>query len=213
MKSSVAAGTGAVFGDYLYQPMANASTGIARDRRGRRSGTASGEHRGPTPELSRAALTFRAVHAVIAAEMLLAIGYVWWCALAGRRDRLLHIAAATLIGEGVLVTANHGHCPLGGLQERLGDPVPLFELVLSARAAKRAVPTLGAITGAGIALLVARGRREGSAGQRHGRPRWNLGEEDLDVVGGLAMGSVERSHRLDRSNSSRLRRLGAVPLL
>jgi hypothetical protein len=86
---------------------------------------------------------------------------VWWCALSGRRDRLLCIAAATLIGEGVLVAANRGDCPLGGLQERLGDPVPLFELVLSPRAAKRAVPTLGAIAAVGLILLVVRDRRDG----------------------------------------------------
>jgi hypothetical protein len=110
-------------------------------------------------KLSRAALAFRTAHAAIAIEMLLAIAYVWWCALIGRRDLLLRIAAATLIGEGVLVAANHEDCPLGGLQERLGDPVPLFELVLSPRAAKRAVPTLGAITAVGLALLVVRGRR------------------------------------------------------
>jgi hypothetical protein len=78
----------------------------------------------------------------------------------GRHDRLLHIAAATLIAEGVLVGANRGDCPLGGLQDRLGDPVPLFELVLSPRAAKRAVPTLGAIAGTGLVLLVVRGRRD-----------------------------------------------------
>ena len=78
----------------------------------------------PTPamNLSRAALAFRTLHAAIAIEMLLAIAYVWWCALRGRRDYLLRIAAASLIGEGVLVAANHGDCPLGGLQERLGDP-------------------------------------------------------------------------------------------
>ena len=119
--------------------------------------------RGPNPsrqavKLSRAALTFRAFHAAIAVEQLFAIGYVWWCALSGRRDRLLRIAAVTLIGEGVLVSANRGDCPLGGLQERLGDPVPLFELGLSPRAAKRAVPTLGALTAAGLALLVVRDR-------------------------------------------------------
>src|SRR5215211_4593071 len=87
----------------------------------------------PARKLSRAAVAFRTAHAAIAIEQLLAIAYVWWCALSGRRDRLLRIAAASLIGEGVLVAANHGDCPLGGLQERLGDPVPLFELVLSAR--------------------------------------------------------------------------------
>jgi hypothetical protein len=116
----------------------------------------------PTVGLSRVALAFRAVHAAIAVEMLLAIGYVWWCALTGRRGgRLLRAAVAALIGEGVLVTANGGDCPLGGLQERLGDPVPLFELVLSPPAAKRAVSTLGVIAAAGLVLLVARGRHDG----------------------------------------------------
>jgi hypothetical protein len=114
----------------------------------------------PAKKLSRAALAFRAAHAAIAVEMLLAIAYVWWCALSGHRGRLLHVAAASLIGEGVLVSANGGDCPLGGLQRRVGDPVPLFELVLSPRAAKRAVPTLGAITAAGLALLVVHGRRD-----------------------------------------------------
>ena len=114
----------------------------------------------PARKLSRAAVAFRTAHAAIAIEQLLAIAYVWWCALSGRRDRLLRIAAASLIGEGVLVAANHGDCPLGGLQERLGDPVPLFELLLSPRVAKRAVPTLGAIAAAGLVLLVARGRRD-----------------------------------------------------
>lgn len=113
-------------------------------------------------KLSRPALAFRSAHAAIAVEQLLAIAYVWWCALTGRRDRLLRIAAATLIGEGVLVSANHGDCPLGPLQERLGDPVPLFELVLSPSAAKRAVPTLGGITALGLVILMVRGHRVAS---------------------------------------------------
>jgi len=104
-------------------------------------------------------MSFRTFHAAIAVEQLLAIAYVWWCALSGRRDRLLRIAVVTLIGEGVLVIANRGDCPLGPLQDRLGDPVPLFELVLSPRAAKRAVPTLGPITAAGLVLLAVRGPR------------------------------------------------------
>jgi hypothetical protein len=115
-------------------------------------------------ELSRAALAFRAGHTAIAIEQLLAIAYVWWCALTDRRDRLLRIAVATLLIEGVLVVANRGDRPLGGLQQRLGDPVPLFELVLSPRASPRAarwaVPTLGAITAAGLALLVVCSRRD-----------------------------------------------------
>lgn len=99
------------------------------------------------------ASAFRVAHAAIAAAFVLAIGYVWWCALRGRRGPLLHVAVGALAGEGALVVANHGDCPLGGVQERLGDPVPLFELVLSPRAADRAVPVLGAVTGVGFAAL------------------------------------------------------------
>ncbi len=46
------------------------------------------------------------------------------------------------------MAANHGDCPLGPLQQRLGDPVPLFELLLSPTAARRAVPALGSIAAA-----------------------------------------------------------------
>jgi hypothetical protein len=96
------------------------------------------------------------VHAAIALGFLSAIVYVWWCALTGRRNRLLRVAATSLVAEGVFVTANHGDCPLGPLQKRLDDPVPLFELVLTPSTARRAVPALGGITAAGLALLLCR---------------------------------------------------------
>ena len=105
-----------------------------------------------------AARAFRGLHGLIAVVFLLAIAYVWWCALTGRRDRWLRAAVAALVTEGALVIANRGDCPLGGLQDRLGDPVPLFELVLSPSAARRAVPVLGAVTAAGIGLLLRRAR-------------------------------------------------------
>lgn len=79
------------------------------------------------------------------AGFLASIGYVGWCALTGRRGPLLRPAIVALVSEGVLVVANRGDCPLGLLGERIGDPVPLFELVLSPRAARRAVPTLAAL--------------------------------------------------------------------
>ena len=106
-----------------------------------------------------AARVFRGLHGVIAVVFLSAIVYVWWCALTGRRDRWLRTAVAALVSEGVFVTANRGDCPLGGLQDRLGDPVPLFEHVLSPSAARRAVPLLGAVTAAGIGLLLRRAPR------------------------------------------------------
>lgn len=114
--------------------------------------------------LSPAAVALRAAHGAIAATFLLGIAYVWWCALTGRRGRLLRVAVTALVSEGAVVVANHGDCPLGGLQERVGDPVPLFELVLSPDAARRAVPALGAVTAAGLALLARRGNIRSSPG-------------------------------------------------
>jgi hypothetical protein len=114
------------------------------------------EERGARTRLSPAALALRTAHAGISLVFLSAIAYVWWCALTRRRTRLLRVAVVALTCEGAAVAANRGDCPLGCLQERAGDPVPLFELVLSPRAAKRAVPTLGAVAAAGMALLAVR---------------------------------------------------------
>ena len=109
-----------------------------------------------TDRLPPAVVAWRAAHGLIAAGFLTSIGYVWWCALSGRRGRLLRPVIAALVGEGALVVANRGDCPLGGVGDRIGDPVPLFELVLSPRAARLAVPTLGVLTAAGLGLLATR---------------------------------------------------------
>jgi hypothetical protein len=122
----------------------------------------------PKAPLSSAVVVWRAAHGLIAIGFLASIGYVWWCALSGRRGPLLRPAIAALVGEGVLVAANGGDCPLGPMGEGIGDAVPLFELVLSPRAARRAVPTLGALTAAGLGLLAARSR-SGMAARSPGR--------------------------------------------
>src|SRR4051812_20914790 len=116
-------------------------------------------------KLSPAARAFRAVHALIALGFLGAIGYVWFCVLTGHRDRRLRLASAALVAEGAVVAANHGDCPLGPLQDRLHDPTPLFELVLSPTAAKRTIPVLGAVAGLGIALAQ-RAPRSANSGAR-----------------------------------------------
>ncbi|MFN8173525.1 MAG: hypothetical protein U0T02_00480 [Solirubrobacteraceae bacterium] len=114
--------------------------------------------------LSGAALALRTAHAAVAVTFLGAIAYVWWCGLTRRRGRVLRGCVAALACEGAAVAASGGDCPLGGLQERVGDPVPLFELVLSPRAAKAAVPALGAVAAAGVALVAL--RPPAGAGQR-----------------------------------------------
>jgi hypothetical protein len=70
----------------------------------------------------------------------------------------LQLAIASLAGEGVLVVANRGDCPLGPHGERIGDQVPLFELVLPPRAARLAVPVLGGVTALGVGVVAARSR-------------------------------------------------------
>jgi hypothetical protein len=109
--------------------------------------------------ITPAVVIWRSLHALIAIGFLSSVGYVWWCALTGRRGRWLRPAIAALAGEGVPVVTNAGDCPLGPLGERVGDQVPLFELVLPPRAARLAVPALGAVSALGAGVLAARLRR------------------------------------------------------
>lgn len=109
--------------------------------------------------LPRAAAEFRAVHALIAVVELACLGYVWACAISGRRDRRLDAAVAVLLAEGVGLLIGRGQCPLGPLQRRLGDETPLLELVLPPRAAKLAVPILSGTATLGVAIVLVRGRR------------------------------------------------------
>lgn len=110
--------------------------------------------------MTPAVLAWRAGHALIAACFLGAIAYIWFCALTGRRTPLLRVAIAALAAEGAAVAANRGDCPLGPLGDRIGDQRPLFELVLPPRAAKAAVPVLGSVAAAGVAVVAARSRAE-----------------------------------------------------
>ena len=118
--------------------------------------------------LAPAARAFRFAHAAIALVDLAGLGYIWWCGLRRRRDLLLHLSIGALVVEGAALVVGRGNCPLGPLQRRLGDPVPLFELVLPPRAAKAAVPVLAGVTVAGFALVVVRPPR---AARRRGITR------------------------------------------
>ena len=111
-------------------------------------------------ELSGGARALRIGHIAIAGVELCSLGYVWFCALSGRRDRLLGAALATLSVQGVALLVGRGNCPLGPVQQRLGDTAPLFELVLPPRAAKAAIPVLSAVALSGAALLVWRTRED-----------------------------------------------------
>jgi len=111
-------------------------------------------------ELGRGAKAFRVAHAAYSVVGLSTLGYIWACVATGRRDRWLGASVAFLLLEGGALVIGRGDCPFGPLQAKLGDPDPLFALVLPPRAAKAAVPVLAVATIAGILGLVIRGPRD-----------------------------------------------------
>lgn len=107
-------------------------------------------------ELGAKAKAWRIAHASWSVAQLWCLANVWASALRGRRSPALWTGVAFLGVEGAALVVGHGNCPIGGLQEAWGDPVPFFELVLPPRAAKAAIPTLWLVSLTGIGLLIAR---------------------------------------------------------
>ena len=106
--------------------------------------------------LGLGARLFRVAHTVWSVFNLAALAHIWRCAVTRRRDRNLYSAVGLLLAEGGALMVGRGNCPFGPFQARLGDPVPLFELVLPPRAAKAAVPVLTVITLAGMVAVALR---------------------------------------------------------
>jgi hypothetical protein len=113
--------------------------------------------------LGRRARWFRVAHAAWAVVALGALGTIWASALARRRDRWLGASLTFLSVQGVGLLVGRGNCPAGPLQRSLGDPVPLFELLLPPRAAKAAIPALAIVTLLGMALVALRPPRRAAA--------------------------------------------------
>lgn len=107
-------------------------------------------------DLGVRARAFRVAHAGFSVLQLASLGYVWFCAATRRRDRVLTVSSAALLLEGAALGAGRGDCPFGPFQAKLGDPVPLFELLLPKRAAKAAIPVLFMVAVAGLAAVVLR---------------------------------------------------------
>jgi hypothetical protein len=102
------------------------------------------------------ARAWRVVHASWSVAQLACLGYIWASAVTGRRSPRLWAGVAFLCVEGGALVIGGGDCPVGPLQAEWGDPVPFFELILPPRAAKAAVPVLGAVSVTGIAALFLR---------------------------------------------------------
>lgn len=105
--------------------------------------------------LSPQARVLRAVHNAVGAGELSCLGYLWVCALSGRRDRWLWSSVAILLGEGAALVVHKG-CPLGIFQRRAGDDVPLFELWFGPRLAPFAIPFFTGLSIAGLGLFIRR---------------------------------------------------------
>jgi hypothetical protein len=109
----------------------------------------------------------RHVHSAIGIGELGCLFYLWLCAVTRRRGTWLRIANGVLFGEGIaLLVAKE--CPLGSLQRRTGDDVPMFELWFGPRVAPFAIPAFASLTLLG--WIVARLRPPappGSCGGRH----------------------------------------------
>jgi hypothetical protein len=122
-------------------------------------------------ELGPSAKAFRIAHITWGIVGMATLGYVWLCALTRRRDRLLWVGMAFLSSEGVALIVGRGNCPFGPLQRRLGDPVPMFELVLPPRAAKAAIPILTVITLTGFLAVAVRGDHRAVTSRRATKSR------------------------------------------
>jgi hypothetical protein len=102
------------------------------------------------------AKAFRLAHVAWGVASMAALTHVSVSAWRRRRGSLLVASMAFLSVEGLALVVGRGDCPFGPFQARLGDPVPMFELVLPPRAAKAAVPVLTVVTLAGFVSVVLR---------------------------------------------------------
>jgi hypothetical protein len=105
---------------------------------------------------SRAVLFSRIGHGLVSAFFLVCIGAIYLGAWNAQADTLTYLALTALGIECILVLSAGGNCPLGPWLQRLGDDKPFFELLLPPRAAKAAIPTLGAIATIGAIALAVR---------------------------------------------------------
>ena len=107
-------------------------------------------------DLPYRALGFRIAHVLWGIVELGALVHVWRSALVRTRGRYLWPSMALLLTQGAALLVGRGNCPFGPFQRRLGDPVPMFELILPPRAAKAAIPALFAVAVAGMVAALLR---------------------------------------------------------
>jgi hypothetical protein len=109
------------------------------------------------------AKAFRVAHVVWGIVAMSALAHIWTSAILRRRDGPVWASVTFLLVQGIFLVIGRGNCPFGPFQRRLGDPVPMFELVMPPRVAKAAIPVLFVISLAGISALFIRSPDTGTA--------------------------------------------------
>ena len=107
-------------------------------------------------DLPFSALGFRIAHVLWGIVELGALAQVWRSALLRTRGRYLWPSMTLLLMQGAALLIGRGNCPFGPFQRQLGDPVPMFELVLPPRAARAAIPALFIVAVAGMVAALLR---------------------------------------------------------
>ena len=116
----------------------------------------------PWRSLPARAKAFRIAHVAWGVVAMSALTHIWASAIVRRRDRTVWASVTFLLVQGVALVIGRGDCPFGPFQRRLGDPIPMFELVLPPRAAKAAIPVLFVVSVSGmVALFMRRPLRPG----------------------------------------------------
>ncbi len=95
----------------------------------------------------------RTIHGAITFYFLSCLVWIYYSVISNTPNTLAYVAAASLFLEGLIVSLNHGDCPLGFIHHKYGDQKAFFELFLPKPLAKKAVPFLGVISLLGIGLL------------------------------------------------------------
>lgn len=68
------------------------------------------------------AKAFRMAHAAWSVVGIATLGYIWACAISGRRNKRLWASIGFLSVEGVALIIGRGDCPFGPFQARLAIP-------------------------------------------------------------------------------------------
>lgn len=97
----------------------------------------------------------RVIHGFFALYFIICLIYLYYSVFFFKPNIFLAIALLSLGVEGFVVfILNKGDCPLIHIQRKLNDTTPFFELFLSKKAAKKAIPFFAVLTWAAVGLLI-----------------------------------------------------------